>query len=140
MKQTNTRPVILFITIMALAILYGTSSLYASNNHHEHAFTIYFDKTMEGKIILTCFEGCEWDKLEYGEFDEPAFINQDGFTSEDKLDESDFLISITQIRHDMVVEGLKGTIWRELNFSCIVVDQCSGGFNQRGTAIIAPGY
>ncbi len=138
MKQPNLRPAILMPILLIFLICFITPNLYASNNHKEYEFKILIEKTMEGKIFLTCIDGCEWDNLEYNESNEPKVINQEGFTSEDNKDESDFLISITPIRHGMVIEGLKGTRWRELTFSCIVVDQCFAGFSHMGTASIAP--
>ncbi len=125
MKTIGTKQAISVLTIAAIVIFGSISFLYASNNRKGHEFRIYIEKTIDSKIILTCLEGCEWDKLEYhAAFNEPEFINQDGFVGKDKKDESDFLLSITPNRNGLIIKGLTGTSWDELEVTCIVMEQC----------------
>jgi len=88
-------------------------------------FRISVETSNDG-IKLTCNKGCSWKELTFNisKTEKPRYINEHGMTSlsENKEDKesklANFLISITKTKNGFTFEGIEGTSWKTLSFSC----------------------
>jgi hypothetical protein len=132
------RPVLLSLLLIGV-----THGLFAQNEFDEKSagFLILIE-TIDSEIRLTCKEGCAWGTLSYSTvFYLPQAIDQYGMRSlkENKPDKegdrTDFLFTIQRDKEGLALEGLKGTHWETLSFSC-PQGKCKQAIDQSGMTTI----
>ncbi len=103
----------------------ASSSTFSESDKPEHTkFMILVEKTIDG-VKLSCVKGCAFKVLIFRLEDNiPQAIDQFGMSSlkRDKPERdsnlANFLFIIKKAKEGFSLEGLEGTTWKELSFSC----------------------
>ncbi|MEO6133177.1 MAG: hypothetical protein ABIQ02_15150 [Saprospiraceae bacterium] len=109
-----------------ILMIVGFSTAYSQTaGAHELAKFLILVETTEDGIVLTCPEGCAWKQLTFTlkTFNAQP-IDQNGMRSVNKADDAqenalaNFLFTIKKTQTGVDFEGLIGTAWTKLSFSC----------------------
>jgi hypothetical protein len=94
-------------------------------------FLILVETTDDG-IKLTGQQGCVFKELTFTlKADKSQAIDQFGMTSKEESKGSSFLFTIKKTKDGLSFEGLKGTYFKKLSFSC-PKGNCHQAIDQRG--------
>ncbi|HEY5591226.1 MAG TPA: hypothetical protein VIK55_09435 [Paludibacter sp.] len=94
-------------------------------------FLILVETTDDG-IKLTGQQGCAFKELTFTlKADKSQAIDQFGMTSKEESKGSGFLFTIKKTKDGLSFEGLKGTYFKKLSFSC-PKGNCHQAIDQRG--------
>ena len=94
-------------------------------------FLILVETTDDG-IKLTGKQGCVFKELTFTlKADKSQAIDQFGMTSKEESKGSSFLFTIKKTKDGLSFEGLKGTYFKKLSFSC-PKGNCHQAIDQRG--------
>lgn len=122
------------ITIFLLLTvgLYANQQSTFSNKTAKFSFTIEY---IHHEMVLTSHRGFTWKSLGYKTTEYvPVYVNRSGvaggYNAAD-LKNSRILIKIEKTSNGWRMEGLKGTSWKKLEFSC-KEENCRQKINQDG--------
>ncbi len=114
-------------TLIALFILTASSELVAQEKKSDDLknFKVVVEKTDNG-IKMQSVEGSAWIDLSFSiNKDRPQAIDEYGMTELNKISSdkdsnlADFLFTITKTENGIVLKGIEGTAWTDLNFSLL---------------------
>lgn len=98
-------------------------------------FEILVETTKDG-LKLTCKQGAAWKEVSFSLYlDQVQAINQFGMTEVNEKSEqvdklASFLFTVKKTKNSIVLNGISGTSWKNLSFSCD--DKCSQLIDQDG--------
>lgn len=122
----NLRQKVFFGIALLMILMTGAfSSAFSKSDKSEQAkFIILVEKTKDG-IKLSGVQGCAFKELSFSlKENTPQAIDQFGMSSlkRDKPEKdsslANFLFTIKKTMEGFSLEGLEGTTWKELSFSC----------------------
>ncbi len=125
----------LFVASLLFVALFGISFTNPIKDVSSFSFVI---KTTENGLKLISKEGTAWKEVAFSlEENKSQAINQFGMTSiekeyapkDSKL--ANFLFTVKKTKEGLVFEGIRGTAWKNLSFSCDK-SECSQMINQYG--------
>ena len=97
------------------------------------AFEIGF-KRKGTETLLSCTSGCSWTNLSFDQRNYGVqYVNNDGMVELEEVNNTSgsmFLLKLTDDGANMKVEGLSGTTFKSLSFSC--GEECDAMLNQDG--------
>lgn len=111
--------------LIAVFILTASSELIAQEKKSNNLknFKVVVEKTDKG-IKMQSVEGSAWIDLSFSiNNDQPQAIDEFGMTKLDKISSekdanlADFLFTIMKTEKGIVLKGIKGTDWTDLNFT-----------------------
>jgi len=112
--------------------LYANQQSAFSNKPQKFSFTIEY---IHHEIVLTSHKGFTWKSLGYKTTEyNPVYVFRSGIAggyNETDLENSRILIKIEKTSNGWRMEGLKGTSWKNLEFSCMK-ENCRQKINQDG--------
>jgi hypothetical protein len=124
--MTNLNQKLIFRVLVTMIIIIGASSALFSQSNSKPKLTkfLILIETTDNGFKLKCTEGCAWTDLTFRiKADSSQLIDQYGMKStctkpekDSKL--ADFLFSIKKTSEGVSFEGLKGTSFTKLSFSC----------------------
>ena len=131
------------IALIIFLIIGASNDLFSQNVETRKLgdFLILVETTKDG-IKLTGKEGCAWKELSFSyKSHSNQAIDQYGMTSlkqdldETSNDPSSFLFTINKTKDGLSFEGIVGTAWENLSFSCPKVG-CRQYIDQNGMRVI----
>ena len=121
-RKKSIAKITLAIFSFALIILSGCGQ--NKNKNENTGFKILIESSLDG-IKLTGKEGCKFTELSFSLVeDKVESINQFGMIMEENANINNeenmptFLITMKKTNGEIVLEGIKGTTWKNLSFSC----------------------
>lgn len=134
MKNSKKKSSIFSIVLIAILMIVTSFNLFAQKEKAPELskFLILIETTDNGTIKLTCKNGCTWKELSFKIInnDSTQAIDQFGMTTKNESDNSSFIFTIQHTRQGIKLEGIKGTSWTKLNFSCN--GNCHQAIDQNG--------
>ena len=122
MKNLKKKSSILSIVLLAFLMIVSSCNLFAQKKKTPDfsKFIILIETTDNGTIKLTCKDGCAWKELSFNMMNNDSIqaIDQYGMTTKNESDNSSFIFTIQHTKQGIKLEGIKGTSWTKLNFSC----------------------
>jgi hypothetical protein len=137
--KISRRKALLMIALSTISIIGLSNVLFSQTNVAPKMtkFLILVETTDSG-IRLTSKEGCAWKQLSFTiKLDSIQAIDQFGMTSlkreKSTIDNTlaNFLFNIKRTKDGVIFEGLEGTAWKILSFSC-PKNICHNYINQIG--------
>jgi len=121
------------IALSAFLMIAAYNSVFSQTEttHELTKFLILVETTDDG-IKLTGKQGCVFKELTFTlKADKSQAIDQFGMTSKEESKGSSFLFTIKKTKDGLSFEGLKGTYFKKLSFSC-PKGNCHQAIDQRG--------
>jgi len=126
-----------YFGIALVFLVFSTSVAQNSVNIELQDFVVVIE-TSAKEMKLTCKEGCSWDELVFKkkDFGAAQAIDAAGkttlseYNSKSKAGQS-FLFTIQKNATNIVLQGIDGTKWEELTYSCTDT-RCLQTLNQYG--------
>lgn len=135
MKNLRQKSSIFSITLFIILIIGASCNIFAQKKVTSEIskFLILVETTNDGGIKLTCKEGCAWKELSFNipGTEKSQAIDQYGMTSKEESRGSSFLFTIKKTKDGLNFEGLKGTAFKNLSFSC-PKGNCHQAIDQNG--------
>ncbi|WP_281636724.1 hypothetical protein [Flavobacterium marginilacus] len=121
----NTRQKLIFTIALSLIFMIGASnSLFAQKRLESNKFLILIETTNDS-IKLTSRLGCSFNELKFTlKTDDKKSVDQHGINPAEKNSTTktgplaNFLFTIKKTEDGLSFEGIKGTSYKEFNFSC----------------------
>lgn len=136
MKKPINTPLI-YLVIAAFVVICSSNISFTKPIKDVSSFSFLIKSTKDG-LKLISKEGTAWKEVAFSlEENKSQAINQFGMTSiekeyapkDSKL--ANFLFTVKKIKGGLVFEGIRGTAWKNLSFSCDK-NECSQLINQNG--------
>lgn len=135
----------IFFILIILSIC-TQNVLLAQSNTNQESFNIIVQNEGD-QLMLTCNEGCAWEKLNFTllEGTGPQYVDKFGMTTAKgnknaSQEAADFLISFERKGNQINCTGKQGTKWGKLSFSCSK-SRCYAKVDMSGVEVLgdAPG-
>ncbi len=150
MKKSKQQLLIINIALCSVLVFGATNCLFAQNEATKATsnFSIIIESNNDA-IKLTCKKGCSWKELSLNlAVHESQEIDQSGMVSGEKAisaarrkynealakedsSRATFSFTIKRIETGLSLEGLAGTAWQNLSFSC-TESKCNKEIDQKG--------